>query len=224
MIGSMIPDFPMFYPIASYSFSHSAIGLIGYCLPMGIVVYYLWELLGKALTIDVSPLWIRYRINDYRSTKPRYTFVDILVVAIALIVGSITHTVWDAFTHKGEWGVELMPWLDQQTAIFALPGYKVFQYGSTFIGLPLLAVLCFIYLKNNRPDTHSQYYPFPKSWLLAIAISFVAICIAIAGYQLFQVDSLKTIIGITLKQSISAGITMFFLYAILYKIWRGKTK
>ncbi|MGD1921675.1 MAG: DUF4184 family protein [Pleurocapsa sp.] len=48
-------------------------------------------------------MWIRYRINDYRNRKPRYNFIDLLTIAIALIIGSITHMVWDAFTHKEEW-------------------------------------------------------------------------------------------------------------------------
>ena len=111
-IGSMIPDFVMFFPISDYHFSHSLVGLFACCLPMGMVVYYLWEWFGKEFAITLSPERIQYRINDYRRSKPRFGFIDILLTAIAIIIGSITHVVWDAFTHKGEWGVELIPYLD----------------------------------------------------------------------------------------------------------------
>ena len=39
-------------------------------------------------------------------------FTPISKLALAIVFGSITHIVWDAFTHEGEWGMELVPWLN----------------------------------------------------------------------------------------------------------------
>lgn len=160
VVGTMIPDFTMFYPISDYHFSHSGVGLIGYCLPAGLLIYYLWELYGKILAIDLCPLWVRCRINDYRNIKPQYEPIDLFMIAIAILIGSLTHIVWDAFTHESRWGVELIPSLKQTFEIFniALPGYKVFQYGSTSIGLPLLAVLCFFYLNRIQTSGDLNYH------------------------------------------------------------------
>ena len=74
VIGSIIPDFPLFYPILSYDFSHSLVGLLGYCLPSGLLVYYLYELVGKVFVIDLSPMWVKSRINSYRSSYEEYFF------------------------------------------------------------------------------------------------------------------------------------------------------
>lgn len=234
-VGSMIPDFVMFFPISDYHFSHSLVGLFAYCLPMGMLVYYLWELCGKEFAIALSPQWVQYRIYDYRRSKPRLSVIDILLTAIAIVIGSITHIVWDAFTHKGEWGVELIPLLASKLEIvgMGLPGYKLFQYGSTFIGLPLLLYLGFLYLKNIKSDCGCQAslkdsashqhrtvetYSFKTSGIYGITCSFVVIPIAIAFYYLDRAESFKSIIGNTIKQSIGAGIILFFLYAILFKL------
>ena len=219
-IGSMIPDFTMFYPIASYGYSHSLIGLVGYCLPMGMVVYYLWEEFGKVLAIDLSPLWIRYRIARYRNTRAKYDFREIGINAIAIVIGSLTHTAWDAFTHQGEWGLKLIPLLERNVEIanIVIPAYKLFQYGSTFIGLPLLAILCFLYLKNIQPCIEGNFDRLKKSWLTAIVVGFAVMLSAIALSNYDRLDSFKNIIGNTIKQSLGAGILLFFLYAIAYRL------
>lgn len=69
VIGSIVPDFALFYLIIPYSFSHSPGGLFGYCLPIGLVVYYLYELVGKVIVIDLSPMWVKSRINSYRNVS-----------------------------------------------------------------------------------------------------------------------------------------------------------
>jgi len=49
VIGSMIPDFALFYAIVPYDSSHSLEGLFGYCLPIGLWVYYLYEFSRKVI-------------------------------------------------------------------------------------------------------------------------------------------------------------------------------
>ena len=222
----MIPDFVMFFPISDYHFSHSLIGLFAYCLPMGMVIYYLWEWFGKEFAIALSPERIQYRINDYRRSKLRFGFIDILLTAIAIIIGSITHIVWDAFTHKGEWGVELIPWLTSKLEIASIniPGYKLFQYGSTFIGLPLLFCLSRWYLRNNQPNFPIETYSFNFFWQYAIETSFYVIPVEIAFFYWYQAASFKSIVGNTIKLSITTGIILFSIYGIIYKFFFYKLR
>ena len=53
VIGSMIADLPLFVGGVPGSFSHSAAGLLAYCLPAGFIVYLLFHLLLKLPTIEL---------------------------------------------------------------------------------------------------------------------------------------------------------------------------
>lgn len=57
---------------------------------------------------------------------------------VSAVVGSATHVVWDAFTHPGRWGVRLLPFLDQGS-LAGVPMYRVAQYGSSAVGLVVVA-------------------------------------------------------------------------------------
>ena len=224
VIGSMIPDFALFYPIVPYDFSHSLGGLLGYCLPSGLLVYYLYELVGKVLIIDFSPMWVKSRIYSYRNIKHEYSVYSILMLSVAVLVGSVSHLVWDAFTHKDAWGVTLLPGLTNplEFAGMVLPGYKLLQYGSTFIGLPVLAGVILIKLKKLESMISCRFYHVARSWKLFIVASFCLVPAAIAYRNLQQPESFKSIVGQVIKQSIGAGILLFLIYAILYKLFLAK--
>lgn len=65
-------------------------------------------------------------------------------VIISIALGVWTHIAWDGFTHADGFGTELMPALATPWLIVwgqTLPGYKVLQYGSSVVGLPILGVV-----------------------------------------------------------------------------------
>ena len=226
VIGSVIPDFALFYPIVPYDFSHSLGGLFSYCLPSGLLVYCLYELVGKVLIIDFSPLWVKSRIYSYRSVNNKIHLRSILMLSVAILVGSETHIVWDSFTHEGAWGVNLLPSLNNlfDFAGIVLPGYKLLQYGSTFLGLPVLAGVVFIKLKKWEPNINCRFHHVARKWKLFIVASFCLLPVAIFCSNLDQLESFKSIVGKVIKQSIGAGILMFLIYAILYKLFLGNNR
>ena len=82
--------------------------------------------------------------------------------------------VWDAFTHGGRWGVRLVPALDTPFDLPAwlpegLPpvmhGYRIAQYLSSAIGLPLLAWLAYrwLYRRPADPAVRPVLGPWTKS-------------------------------------------------------------
>jgi len=220
-IGAMIPDFPMFFPLSSYGFSHSLLGLILYCIPMGFLIYFLFEVIGKQFIIDLLPRWMRARLQPYRNTPLCLQPYNILLLAFALVIGAASHVLWDAFTHHWGWGVELFPRLQHTIELFGftLPYYKLIQYNSTFIGLPLLAIMGIVYLLRFEASTSIKGYSFSKVTLFGILLSFLLIPIVIAFYYWWHNASLLEIIGYTVPESIGAGIALFFLYGLLYR-WR----
>ena len=60
------------------------------------------------------------------------------VTAAALLIGALTHIVWDSFTHGIGFAVQTFPQL--KTTLLGWPAYKYLQHGSTVVGLFLLLV------------------------------------------------------------------------------------
>jgi hypothetical protein len=51
---------------------------------------------------------------------------------VSAVLGASSHMVWDAFTHHGRWGVELLPFLEGSAGGFH--GHQFAQYGSSLLG------------------------------------------------------------------------------------------
>jgi hypothetical protein len=56
---------------------------------------------------------------------------------VAVVLGALTHVVWDAFTHSGMWGTRMLPWLS--TSVGGLALYRWLHVASSVIGLAGLA-------------------------------------------------------------------------------------
>ncbi len=85
------------------------------------------------------------------------TVATTALLLLALAIGIATHILWDAFTHEGRSGTELLPILAERWAPiggYELPGYKWLQHGSSVVGLVILAVYGVIWWRK-RPHTSS---------------------------------------------------------------------
>ncbi|MER5873507.1 DUF4184 family protein [Streptomyces sp. NPDC002044] len=51
---------------------------------------------------------------------------------LSAVAGSLTHVVWDSFTHLDRWGTDALPALGEPAA-FGLPLYSYLQYGSSAV-------------------------------------------------------------------------------------------
>ncbi|MFF4327623.1 DUF4184 family protein [Streptomyces sp. NPDC001591] len=51
---------------------------------------------------------------------------------LSAVTGSLTHVVWDSFTHGGRWGTDALPWLARPIALGLAP-YTFLQYGTSAV-------------------------------------------------------------------------------------------
>src|SRR5690606_31516912 len=123
---------------------------------VALVLLVVWRSVLRPALRELSPLWLAARlpadwdagfISSLRSLfgSPR----GVIMVLLSLIVGIVTHVVWDLFTHEGRWGSELVPALDQLWG--PLHGYRWFQHGSSLLGLIVLAVWGALWLRAREP-------------------------------------------------------------------------
>jgi len=81
VIGSMVPDAWYLVPGLERADSHSAAGLLSFCLPVGLLVYIAFQLFRGR-----SP-----------SAAPWHA------VVVSLLVGALTHLGWDGVAHSYSW-------------------------------------------------------------------------------------------------------------------------
>ncbi|MEU6536147.1 DUF4184 family protein [Streptomyces sp. NPDC047000] len=66
---------------------------------------------------------------------------------VSAALGSLTHVVWDAFTHHDRWGVRLLPVLGRNVA--GSPLYQELQYGSSLAAAVVIAVFLVAALRRT---------------------------------------------------------------------------
>jgi hypothetical protein len=155
VIGSMIPDFPLFVPFSpGYETTHSVPGVFTACLPIGLAGFFVFQLLMKRPLFALLPQAIQHRCVGLSRPSVEPTLKFFAYTSLAVVIGSLTHVCWDSFTHPGRWGTERFPWLEETALSIggqALPWYKLLQYGSTLIGLPCLMLLLARWIRQQTP-------------------------------------------------------------------------
>jgi hypothetical protein len=74
-----------------------------------------------------------------------------LYAAAALLLGAATHLLWDTFTHENARGVRMFPLLTDygpEMAGHPLHLYRWLQYGSSILGLALVAMALVLWLRH----------------------------------------------------------------------------
>jgi hypothetical protein len=151
IIGSMVPDFGFLLPgsFARWQ-THSFVALFSFCLPVGLLAYCLTQWLIKPAVLEVAPDGAYARLRREHPMvwgKPRVW----PLAALALLLGALTHLVWDGFTHENARGVRLFPGLTDygpDMAGHSLQLYRWLQYGSSVVGLVVVAAALALWLRH----------------------------------------------------------------------------
>lgn len=163
MIGSLVPDWPLYTSvIPNYQTTHSFTGIFTACVPLGFALYVFFQAVLKIPLFELLPQPLRQRLKVVMMSPLSFRPQAIVGVIVALAVGALTHIVWDGFTHRGQWGIRILPALDNVVLTIAgldIRGYKLLQYGSTAFGIPILLLCFMVWFRASRPQ------PVPPSIL-----------------------------------------------------------
>jgi hypothetical protein len=175
VIGSVTNDVPLYLPLSLHrDITHSALGVLLFCLPVGVLAYLLYDhVLDRPLRALMPEALQRRLARVGRAARPPVWSPAVLV---SLLVGAATHTAWDSFTHTGSAGVEWFPVLE--TRLFTVSGYtayvfSVLQHLSTVIGSSVLIVLVWRWYRRAPqadPPDGGLAPPVRRSLLAVIAI------------------------------------------------------
>lgn len=141
VVGSMVPDLPLFVPVGpGYRVTHSVGGLLTFDVVAGLALLAVWFLALRDAAVDLAPDAVRSRL----APTARPDLRGWLLAVPALVVGAVTHVVWDAFTHDRRWGTELVPWLAERHG--GETGAHLLQYLSGVVGLAVVTVAAVVHL------------------------------------------------------------------------------
>lgn len=113
-------------------FTHSLPGVVTADAALTAVLAACWLLLREPLLALLPRAW-RGRAHAFvRGEDWRRRALPSLALwfYLSAVTGSLTHVVWDSFTHHDRWGTSLLPDPGRPLA-FGLPLYSFLQYGSS---------------------------------------------------------------------------------------------
>ena len=164
IIGSIIPDFEYFIRMRDWSrYSHTLVGLAWFDLPLAILVCFIYHLIVKNYLFDNLPLFLKERVIKFKSFQwTKYFLKNWGVVCISILVGALTHLLWDDFTHETRFFVQGQPELStiMKVGTVNLAGYRFLQVASTVVG-GIVVVFSIILLKKtplNKPSIDYLYW------------------------------------------------------------------
>jgi hypothetical protein len=200
VIGSMSPDLPYFLPWEiDRASSHSLIGLLIICVPLGFASYLLFHGLLRPVGCALLPRPIRDRLPRIPGSAS-LPADPVWGVLISLTVGAATHIFWDGFTHEYGFAVEAVPVL--RTFLFEVDGHEVYlyrllQHASSLTGLSLLAYWVWRWLRTT-PTFHqaAEWQPSPAVRRTSLIVLFASSAIGGLLYGLQHVGDMEGILAV----------------------------
>jgi hypothetical protein len=182
VIGSMVPDFGLFFPWRPERLeTHSALGLVTFCLPVGLASYWLFQLLIKTPVLEALPDGAYARSRPFAAPAAIGSLRQWLLAACGILAGAVSHLVWDGFTHEGARGVRMIPALDDPVIEIGgryVTGYRLGQDLTSVLGLALVLGIVAYAL---RPGTPQPIPPRPLgnaergAWVAAYAVTALVV-------------------------------------------------
>src|SRR5882757_563762 len=177
VIGSMIPDFGLLMPWRPPRIeTHSAIGLLTFCLPVGLTTFWIFQLLIKSAVVEILPDAAYSRWRRFAEPAAIGSLTQWALGACGVLAGAFSHLVWDGFTHEGARGVRMIPALDDPVLEIAghhLIGARLLQDASSLLGLAIVLAVVAYGLRPGRPGEEAPARKLPAGerfvWIVAYA-------------------------------------------------------
>ncbi|MEV0409375.1 DUF4184 family protein [Streptomyces sp. NPDC050448] len=235
VLGSFAPD-TFYFADAVVSgvmpygaFTHSLPGVFTADAVLTAVLAGCWLLLREPL-IALLPRRRQGRIHafargeDWRGGGRRLPSLA-LWFYLSAVVGSLTHVVWDSFTHLDRWGTNALPALEEPLA-FGLPLYSYLQYGSSAVAACALVWFTVTALRRLPDGAAPASVPVLGRAEILGAVALVAVCVAagvtmrVLRYFTFF-DRIRTPLDIipTVCFGAGGGLTVaLLLYGVLVRL------
>ncbi len=196
VIGSIVPDLWQVLAFGSRELSHSASGLILFCLPVGLAAYLLFHLLLKNPCIALLPPALAGRVRWFAAK--RLPAVPMHAVCASLLAGALTHLLWDGLARAHVAQTDSINWL---------------QHASTLFGTALLAWWLWRKLRSAPvlPPPDAEISSAARAWVWAVLLAVTA---ASAGWSAYDWPALNLELATLRKIARTAASTALQGFAV----------
>lgn len=205
-IGAMAPDLPLFVrglPL-HYGRTHD-LAWVPVTVALALLLLLVWRAVLRPAVRELSPAWLAARLPEewdrgaavgVRETlaltavrgegterRWRVEWTGMLLLVVSLLIGVVSHIVWDLFTHEGRWGVVLLPSLGDEWG--PLPGFKWLQHGSSVLGLVIIGFWALLWLRRrNAAPRVERVLPAAARWAWWVSLPVVLVAAWALGLAL----------------------------------------
>lgn len=229
VIGSMVPDLPYYLPLPlSFAQTHSITGVLTVDLLLGLCAFVAWHALLARPLLWAAPPGMQRRIPDAERAglRPRLTSVGAVVgVSVALVVGSLTHVAWDAFTHSGMWGIRTFPELG--TPVLGLAAHRWLHLASSALGLLAIAWVVARWWRRapqeGRVETANPAVLRLLWWGLGLWVLFAGVEMAVGLLREPSQFLREQVLVLGLKDVLSGLVLAVLVGAVMWhalRLWR----
>jgi hypothetical protein len=180
IVGSMVPDIDNLIPNSWWIPSHRFFGLFTFDLPVGLLILFVFHKLTKEATLSLLPDDHRTRLAALAGNFNFFPLSRFGIILLSILVGSMTHWLWDSFTHSESIFVRLFPILRTQLfEVGSIPVYMylLFQNLSTIAGAALL-ILWYRQWYSKAVVTKELVNPF---WTVSQRLEIVILMFGLAA-------------------------------------------
>jgi hypothetical protein len=182
VVGSMAPDFGFYF--GSFAISrkaHTLWGLFTICLPSGLALLVIIRVLHRPIA-GLLPFPHRQRLLSLAPIRSLRSPSAFFWASIGLLVGGLTHIIWDSFTHESGYAVLQWPILQHTVFFLGKRGfelYEVLQDLSSVLGAAIVILVYRLWLRDSgiARDAQAQADDRRRYQILAV-IAIAALVVA----------------------------------------------
>ncbi len=230
-IGAITPDLEYLLKLRPLAgLGHSFVGLVLFCLPVGLALWLLFHRLIKRAAELMLPESERCYTSAIAENPTRLSFTALAQVTFAILLGAASHWAWDSLTHAGRIGDRIVPNLKEP--ILTLSGYDVtllrlFQHGSTVVGTAVLILAYARWRSRQKPSTpQERLVPTVKIALVAVQLfAPIALAILVTLPSVGLVDDLESIrplVGLLVVRGLAFATVTGLLISVFLANWRDQ--
>jgi hypothetical protein len=230
VIGCFAPDCVYLVSLRPHGrFGHTLPGVFLLDLPGSLLALWLFHAFVKPPLLFFLPGGIRRRLKEDGANGFSFRPVSRLaLIVLSVLVGIATHIAWDFFTHDNDWPYQHWAILRGRVHLPIAgpePLIKMLEYGSTLLGLAILAIWIWHWYRTTEPS------PPPGAELasrsdhrtITVLLPLAAIlCGALRAYPARGVSlhwrSMLHFITDTLIASIGLFLVGLLLYGVLLRL------
>ncbi|WP_019180521.1 DUF4184 family protein [Microbacterium yannicii] len=209
-VGAMTPDLPLFVrglPL-HYGRTH-AFEWLPLTVVLALALLLVWRCVLRPAARELAPAWLARRLPEewdhgaapalwetfaLSRVRPdrdravtssgRVSWGRLALLVLSLLLGVLSHIVWDLFTHEGRWGVTAIPALEADWG--ALAGYKWLQHGSSAVGLAIIGVYLLLWLRHRSAASIRRILPGGLRWAWWLSLPAALVIAWLLGLAAFS--------------------------------------